>query len=54
MFKHLLIPTDGSPLSESDVLKGLELARALGARVTALHVSPRCASSSGSRPYRSL
>ena len=41
MFKHLLIPTDGSPLSESAALKGLELARTLGARVTALHVSPR-------------
>ena len=41
MFKHLLIPTDGSPLSERAALKGLELARTLGARVTALHVSPR-------------
>ena len=41
MFKHLLIPTDGSTLSESAALKGVELARALGARVTALHVSPR-------------
>lgn len=41
MFKHLLIPTDGSPLSEGAALKGIELARALGARVTALHVSPR-------------
>ena len=40
MFKHLLIPTDGSPLSEGGALKGLQLARALGARVTALHVSP--------------
>ena len=41
MFKHLLIPTDGSALSESAALKGIDLARALGARVTALHVSPR-------------
>jgi nucleotide-binding universal stress UspA family protein len=40
MFKHLLIPTDGSALSESAALKSVELARALGARVTALHVSP--------------
>ena len=41
MFKHLLIPTGDSPLSESAALKGIERAHALGARVTALHVSPR-------------
>jgi nucleotide-binding universal stress UspA family protein len=40
MFKHLLLPTDGSPLSESAVLKGVQLARSLGARVTGLHVTP--------------
>ncbi len=40
MFKHILLPTDGSPLSESAVLKGIELARATGARVTGLHVTP--------------
>lgn len=41
MFKHLLLPTDGSPLSQSAVLKGVQLAAALGARVTGVHVSPR-------------
>ena len=41
MFKHLLLPTDGSPLSESAVLKGIEFARHQGARVTGVHVSPR-------------
>lgn len=41
MFKHLLLPTDGSPLSESAILKGIEFARESGARVTGLHVSPR-------------
>ncbi|HEX6005897.1 MAG TPA: universal stress protein [Burkholderiales bacterium] len=40
MFKHILLPTDGSPLSEGAVLGGIGLARALGARVTALHVIP--------------
>lgn len=40
MFKHILLPTDGSPLSEKAVLKGIELARALGARVTGLYVAP--------------
>ncbi len=34
LFTHILIPTDGSELSEKAVTGGLELARALGARVT--------------------
>ena len=41
MFKHLLSPTDGSPLSEGAALKSIQFARTLGARVTAVHVSPR-------------
>ena len=41
MFKHLLLPTDGSPLSEGAVRKGIALARVLGAQITGLHVSPR-------------
>jgi nucleotide-binding universal stress UspA family protein len=41
MFKHILIPTDGSPLSERAVLKGIELAAEQGARVTGIHVSPQ-------------
>lgn len=41
MFKHLLVPTDGSPLSEGAAVKSIQLARTLGARITALHVSPR-------------
>ena len=35
MFKHILIPTDGSELSQKSVTAGLEIARSLGARVTA-------------------
>jgi nucleotide-binding universal stress UspA family protein len=34
MFKHILIPTDGSALSDIAVEKGVALARATGARVT--------------------
>ena len=34
MFKHILIPTDGSPVAEKAVKAGLELAKALGAKVT--------------------
>jgi nucleotide-binding universal stress UspA family protein len=40
MFKHLLLPTDGSPLGDAAVLHGLRLARTLGARATGLHVTP--------------
>jgi nucleotide-binding universal stress UspA family protein len=36
MFKHLLIPTDGSELSDLAVKNGLALARSLNARVTVL------------------
>ena len=38
MFKHLLLPTDGSAASESAIRQTLELARENQARVTALHV----------------
>lgn len=38
MYKHILIPTDGSTISEEAAAAGIALARALGARVTALHV----------------
>jgi len=40
MFKHLLLPTDGSPLSDYAVGKGIALAQATGARVTGMHVRP--------------
>ena len=36
MFKHILVPTDGSPLSAMAVGKAVDLARAVGARVTFL------------------
>jgi nucleotide-binding universal stress UspA family protein len=40
MFKHILLPTDGSKLSDRAVQRGIELADAIGARVTAVHVIP--------------
>jgi nucleotide-binding universal stress UspA family protein len=40
MFTHLLLPTDGTPLSEAAVRRGLALAREQQARVTAIHVVP--------------
>jgi nucleotide-binding universal stress UspA family protein len=39
MYKHILVPTDGSPLSGKAVKQALALAKSVGARITALHVS---------------
>ncbi|WIT13355.1 universal stress protein [Paucibacter sediminis] len=38
MFKHLLLPTDGSAASELVIAKAMMLAQECGARVTGLHV----------------
>ena len=40
MFKHILIPTDGSPLSTQAAKAGVRLAAALGARVTGVFAAP--------------
>ena len=40
MFKHILVPTDGSKLALKGVKAGMRLARVLGARVTGLYVVP--------------
>ncbi|HXE26758.1 MAG TPA: universal stress protein [Roseiarcus sp.] len=39
MFKHILIPTDGSDLSLKAVLYGVKLAKSCGAKVTGLTVA---------------
>ena len=41
MFKHILIPTDGSVLSEEAVRQGIRLAASIQARVTGFHVIPK-------------
>ncbi len=41
MFTHILVPTDGSVLSQRAVDAAIQLARPLGARITALHVIAR-------------
>ena len=38
MYRHILIPTDGSELAQRAVSHGLSLAKAVGAKVTALIV----------------
>jgi nucleotide-binding universal stress UspA family protein len=40
MFKHILIPTDGTKLSQNAIENGIRLASELGARITVLHVLP--------------
>jgi len=40
MYSHILIPTDGSKLAGKAVQHGIALAKQIGAKVTALTVSP--------------
>jgi nucleotide-binding universal stress UspA family protein len=40
MFKHLLVATDGSKLSQKAVARALELSSTLGAKLTAFYASP--------------
>jgi hypothetical protein len=41
MYKHILIPTDGSALSEKAIRQGVALAKSINAKVTVLTVLPR-------------
>jgi nucleotide-binding universal stress UspA family protein len=40
MYKHILIPTDGSALSRAAAIAGVKLAKEMGARVTGFHAAP--------------
>src|SRR5207249_461547 len=40
MYKHILIPTDGSALSEQAIRQGVAFAKSIHATVTAVTVSP--------------
>lgn len=46
MFKHILLPTDGSRLSEESIKRGIQLAKLLEAKVTVLHVIAKFSSAS--------
>ena len=48
MYKHILLPTDGSELSKAAMKHGIELAKAIGAKVTAMVVSTPLTSLSAS------
>lgn len=39
-YSHLLVPVDGSNLSEQAITKAVELAKALAARITFFHAEP--------------
>ena len=39
MYKHILVPTDGSSLAARGVREGVRLAKALGARISAVYVA---------------
>ena len=39
MYKHILLPTDGSDLSKAAMAHGIDLAKVIGAKVTAIVVS---------------
>ena len=41
MYRHILIPTDGSELAERAVTHGLSLAKFVGAKVTVITVEER-------------
>ena len=41
MFKHILLPTDGSKLSEAAIQRAVEFAKSIGAKVTGFHVMPQ-------------
>jgi nucleotide-binding universal stress UspA family protein len=40
MFKHILLPTDGSALSDAAVREGISFAKDMGAKVTGICVMP--------------
>jgi nucleotide-binding universal stress UspA family protein len=40
MFKHILVPTDGSKLSAKAAKQAVKLAKALGARITGFYAAP--------------
>ena len=40
MFKHILLPTDGSGLSQVAIQKGVQLAKSIKAKITGISVMP--------------
>lgn len=40
MYKHILLPTDGSALAQEAVQAGIKLAKSIGAKVTGFYAAP--------------
>jgi len=40
MFKHILLPTDGSHLSEAAIHRGVQFAKSINAKITGISVMP--------------
>lgn len=40
MFKHILLPTDGSKLSDNATKQAIKMAKEIGAKITVIHVIP--------------
>jgi nucleotide-binding universal stress UspA family protein len=40
MFTHILLPTDGSPLSEAAIRQGIQFAKGINAKITGFYVMP--------------
>lgn len=40
MFKHILVPTDGSPLSQDTMARAVSFAKESGARITIVYAEP--------------
>lgn len=51
MYKHILIPTDGSPLSKKAIQDAVSLAKSLGAKVTGINVVPEFGSAEAHRDF---
>lgn len=43
MFKHILLPTDGSKLSGKAAKQAIQLAKSVGAKLTVINITPRFA-----------
>src|SRR6516225_2554928 len=41
MFKHLLLPTDGSELSQAAIHAGVQFAKSIGAKITGFYAMPK-------------
>jgi len=44
MFKHILVPTDGSKLSVKTIKQAVKLAKAVGAKITGFYATPEYSS----------